>query len=119
MEEQHIVEADPSTVPQDLEERNQLLLGYGLVLNQLLQSEKFRMFVETYYTIQKVLNEEEKSIELRVIENPPEVILERMQGEVAKAEAAEPKIEIVSGARAKQVVKMAEAKAKKDRERRR
>jgi len=115
-------ETDQDPLAQSDEERNQLLLGYGLVFNQLLQSEKFRMFVETFYTIQKVLNEEERTIEIRVIENPPEVAGQRLQTEVTNATNAaaaprprreKPLVELADNAKADKVIAQAKAKAKK------
>lgn len=91
------------------------LLAYGTIFNQLLQSDKFRMFMDTYYTVQRIVDEENKEITLQVIENPPEVIgkkIAELAGNAAKEEAG--KIQLVEGGSlGKKVLDQAIASAKK------
>lgn len=54
------------------------LLVYGEVFYQLLQFSWFRDMFECQFDIQKVVDEEEKTIELRVIEVPPDVSSARL-----------------------------------------
>ncbi|NBU69944.1 MAG: hypothetical protein EBS53_00615 [Bacteroidetes bacterium] len=91
------------------------LLAYGTIFNQLLLSDKFRMFMDTYYTVQRIVDEEQKEITLQVIENPPEVVVKKIAefaGEAAKEEAS--KIQLVEGGTmGKKVLDQAIASAKK------
>jgi hypothetical protein len=68
------------------------------------------------------LNEEERTIEIRVIENPPEVAGQRLQTEVTNATNAaaaprprreKPLVELADNAKADKVIAQAKAKAKK------
>jgi hypothetical protein len=94
----------------------QILLAYGMVFNQLLQSDKFRLFMDTYYTVQKLVDEEKKEITLQVIENPPEVIGKKITEAAALAMKEEAgKIQIVSESMGKKIVDQAVAGAKKKR----
>jgi len=110
-ENEEVIESD-----QTVAQRNQMLVGYGLVFSELLKNEKFQAFVELHFTIQKLVDDEAKSIELRVIENPPEVVLEKLKaaGMFARQEDTS-RIEVVGSSKAAQVIKMAERKAARNR----
>lgn len=53
-------------------------LKYSLVFQQLLQSERFTRFFEINYDLHKLVNEEEKEVEFRLIELPPEEAEKRL-----------------------------------------
>lgn len=97
-------------------DQEQMLLAYGSIFDQLLLSPKFQLFMDTYYTIQKLVDEDRKEITLQVIENPPEVVAKKI-GEAAahamKEEAG--KIQVVSDmSMGKKIVEKALAGARKN-----
>lgn len=87
------------------------VMVHGEIFSQLLQSERFRDFVNLNFTIQKFVDDETKTIDIQVIENPPEVVLGRMS---AKVKDTESRIQIASPSMAEKVVKQAEKLAKKN-----
>lgn len=86
------------------EENDLKLREYGAVFAQLLQSTIFKQLLDTYFTFTKVVDEETKSIELQVIENPPEVIAKKLKAQMGQY-APESKIEIVSEQKARAMLK--------------
>lgn len=68
-----------------LPNEREILLAYGTIFNQLLLSDKFRLFMDTYYTVQKLVDEEKREITLQVIENPPEVVAKKIEAAAASA----------------------------------
>lgn len=47
--------------------------AYAAVMAELMKSERFLNFLANNFTIQKIVDEDEKSIEIRVIERPTSV----------------------------------------------
>lgn len=89
------------------------------IFSQLLQSERFRDFMNLNFTIHKLVNDEEKTIEIRVIEKPPQVVAQELAQRVAAAQGEEEnRIQIASASLAEKVVKQAEAQARAAKKRR-
>lgn len=89
------------------------------IFSQLLQSERFRDFMNLNFTIHKLVNEEEKTIEIRVIEKPPQVVAQELAQRVAAVQGEEEnRIQIASASLAEKVVKQAEAQARAAKKRR-
>lgn len=61
---------------------------YSQIFAQLLESERFQRFIQVNYDIQKLVDEEEKTIEYRVIELPP-VLAEQRLAELVKEKGKE------------------------------
>lgn len=93
------------------QENQQQLLAYGHIFNQLLQSERFKQFMGVHFTIQKFVDEETKTIDIQVIENPPETVMQKMSAEIKNQEPSG-KIQIVNPTVAERIVKRAERTAK-------
>jgi hypothetical protein len=94
-----------------MEENQQQLVAYGHIFNQLLQSERFKQFMSVHFTIQKFVDEESKTIDIQVIENPPETVMQKMSAEIKNQEPSG-KIQIVNPSTAEKIVKQAERAAK-------
>lgn len=84
------------------------LREYGLMFSKLMESETFKNLVGLYFTFQKFVNEETKEIEFTVIENPPEVIAQKL---AAAQQNTDNKIQVVSGGAAKAVLEKAKRSA--------
>lgn len=79
-------------IMQDVEINENELMIYGEIFYQMIQRPWFKEFIDTRFDFQKHIDEEERTIELRVIEVPMEVTMQRLaEIEKAKADAA-PKI---------------------------
>lgn len=91
------------------------LAMHAEIFNQLLQSDRFKDFMNLNYTIHKMVDEEAKTIEIRVIEKPPQVVAQEMADRVRSIQKDENRIQIASTTLADKVVKQAQAKAKKQR----
>jgi acyl CoA:acetate/3-ketoacid CoA transferase alpha subunit len=97
------------------------LREYGMVFTKLLESDRFKDLLSTYFTFQQVVDEETKQIEVTVIENPPEVIAQRMRGSApllsarqARSHAETQKtIQVVSGGAAQAVLNQAKKNARR------
>ncbi len=69
---------------------------FGLIMMELMQSERFVTFINTNFDIQTAVDHETSEIMIRVVEVPPEVVMERIK-ELAgvdtsqKAQEEEPK----------------------------
>lgn len=85
------------------------LREYGLMFSKLMESQRFRDLMSVYFTFQRVVDDETKEIDFTVIENPPEVVAQKMQ---AQTKDSKPAIEVVSGGAAKAILEQAEKKAK-------
>jgi hypothetical protein len=94
-----------------MEENQQQLVAYGHIFNQLLQSERFKQFMSVHFTIQKFVDEESKTIDIQVIENPPETVMQKMSAEIKNQEPSG-KIQVVGPSAAEKIVKQAERAAK-------
>lgn len=77
------------------------LREYGLMFSKLMESERFKELMGLYFTFTKSVNEETKEIEFQVIENPPEIVAQKMQGKVQNQENS---IQVVSGGAAQAVL---------------
>ncbi len=86
------------------------LREYGIMFSALMQSERFRELVGLYFTFTKTINEETKEIEFQVIENPPEIVAERMKGKVQQEENA---IQVVTPGAAQAILEKAKKNAKR------
>lgn len=86
------------------------LREYGLMFSTLMESARFRELVGLYFTFTKAVNEETKEIEFQVIENPPEVVAERMKGKVVEEENA---IQVVTPGAAQAILDKAKKQAKR------
>lgn len=84
------------------------LREYGLMFSKLMESETFKNLVGLYFTFQKFVNEETKEIEFTVIENPPEVIAQKL---TVAQQNTDNKIQVVSGGAAKAVLEKAKRSA--------
>lgn len=58
---------------------------HGEVFLQLLQSDRFKQFVELNYEIRRIIDDEEKTITIEVVEKPPEVVMQSLGGKPKKA----------------------------------
>ncbi len=64
---------------------------YSEIMRQLMDSERFCNWFQCNFDVHKMINEEEKTIDIRVIEVPPELVQSRMQEQILekmKEEAA-------------------------------
>lgn len=95
-------------VIQDEKAADAKLQQYGLMFSRLMESARFRELVSLYFTFTKVVDEETRTIDFQVIENPPEVIAQKMQG---KAVNEKETIQIVSGSQAQAVLDAAKQNA--------
>lgn len=77
------------------------LQQYGLMFARLMESARFRELVGLYFTFTKVVDEETRTIDFQVIENPPEVIAAKMQGQTVNPKE---QIQIVSGSQAQAIL---------------
>jgi hypothetical protein len=93
----------------------QVVLAYAEILHQLLQSERFQEFFHLNYVVHKEVDEDNKSVEITVIENPPEVVQALIAKKVKALKEMEPKIQIVQPSVAEQIVKNAASKGRKKR----
>jgi hypothetical protein len=85
------------------------MLVHGEIFSQLLQSERFREFVNMNFTIQKFVDDETKTIDIQVIENPPEVVMGKITEKAKEANL----IQLASPSMAEKIVKQAEKRARK------
>lgn len=92
------------------EKQEALLKAYGELFAQLLESERFNALFQTYFTLQKIVDEETKTVNFIAIENPPEIIAQKMRDQ---AQEAGSKIEVVSKSAAKRIVAQAGKKLKR------
>jgi len=88
---------------------------YSEIMKNLLQSERFCNWFQVNFEVHKLINDEEKSIEIRVLELPPELVQERMQEQLmvkmqAEAEEANSSIVVASPADLKALEKAAKKK---------
>ncbi len=88
------------------------LREYGLLLSALMESSRFRELMGLYFTFTRAVNEETKEIELQVIENPPEVVAQKMKGKVQEEENA---IQVVTPGAAQAILDKAKKNSKKRR----
>jgi len=58
---------------------------HGEVFLQLLQSDRFKQFVELNYEIRRIIDDEEKTITIEVVEKPPEVVIQSLGEKPKKA----------------------------------
>lgn len=85
------------------------LVAYGQLFAQLMESERFRSMMETFFTFQKFVDDHEKVVTFQVIENPPEVVAKKMAEQAAKLK---PEIELVSGQVAQKILDQAKKGAR-------
>lgn len=71
------------------------LIGYGLIFNQLLQSDRFKTFFLCNFDLVKVVDDGEKTIDMHVVEVPPQLVPERMKKLIAEAQKSAPMVEVV------------------------
>lgn len=70
---------------------------FGSIMMELMQSERFVTFINTNFDIQTATDPESKEVMIRVIECPPEVVMERIKtlagadGPAATSEEPKPK----------------------------
>lgn len=103
---------DENTTTEPLDNDGQidsLLKEYGIVFFRLLESQRFKDLMSVYFTFQKVVNDETKEIDFQIIENPPEIVAQKVQ---AQGQGKKPTVELVSGSAAKAILEQAEKKAK-------
>lgn len=81
---------------EDMESIRQLAL-YGDIFYQMMNLEWFRDIIDASFTIQKVVDEETKTLHVQVLEVPPEVKIQRLNEQMRKREAAQPKIVAPTG----------------------
>jgi hypothetical protein len=62
---------------------------YSEIMRQLLDSDRFVNWFQLNYDIHKLIDEEAKSIDIRVIEVPPHLVQERMMENMAQHAQAE------------------------------
>jgi beta-galactosidase GanA len=84
------------------------LREHGIMFARLLESERFKELMGLYFTFIKRVNEETKEIDYQIIENPPEVVAQKMQGKVAEEQNT---IQVVTGGVAQAVLEQAKKKA--------
>lgn len=85
-------------------------VAYGQLFAQLLESARFRDFMETFYTIQKFVDDQERVVTFQIIENPPDIIAKKI-AEATKNAA--PGIELVSGDTAQKILEQAKKGARR------
>lgn len=61
------------------------MLYFANLMVQLTQSNRFRLFFEANYEVQKQMNEDEGTIDFMLVERPPELAAEVLQGMLSKA----------------------------------
>lgn len=93
-----------------VEVTDQVLKDHGFMFMQLLQSQRFRELMNLYFTFQKFVNEETKEIDFRIIENPPEVVAQRMAGMSVSGEEAS---QLITGVKAMAVLEQTKKKARR------
>lgn len=85
----------------DDKKREELLIGYGELFEQLLQSKTFTDLMNLYFTFSKVVDDETKTVLFNVVENPPEIIAQKMK---KLSEENRPLVEVVSKSQAQRIV---------------
>lgn len=76
-------------------ERNELV-GYGLIFNQLMQSDRFKTFFKLNYDLVKVVDDDTKTITMHVLELPDAKVAERMRAHMIEEKKNAPMVEVVS-----------------------
>lgn len=97
------VEGVPEAIEED-EHRKSVLHGYGLIFEQLLASERFKELFQLYFTLTKIVDDSAKTVYFEVIENPPEIIAQKMT-KAASEESS--KIQVVDESKAKKIIEKA------------
>lgn len=75
------------------------------VMNQLLQCDRFVRFFKVNYEVQQYINKEEKTVDIRVIERPPEIAMQHL--ETLAAEHVKELTPVVKTATAKEIAALA------------
>ena len=79
---------------------------YAAIMAELVQSDRFLTWFNLNFEIHKVINTEEKTIEIRVLEVHPDIVHDKVQEEVIKAAKEEQtKIKPASQADVKRLIK--------------
>lgn len=55
---------------------------YSEIMRQLIESERFVNWFQMNFDVHRMINEEEKTIDIRVLEIPPELVQARMQEQI-------------------------------------
>lgn len=87
------------------------MIAYGQLFAQLMESERFRSMLETFFTFQKFVDDHEKIVTFQVIENPPEVVAQKLAAQ-AKTQQ-QPEIELVTGDMAQKILAKAKEGARR------
>lgn len=90
-----VFEKQEESAPMTDLERSELI-GYGLILAQLLQSERFKTFFSCNYDLVKIVDDMTKTITMNVLEVPPNLVPERMKKMIVDAQKDQPMIEVIS-----------------------
>jgi hypothetical protein len=68
---------------------------YSEIMRQLMDSERFCNWFQVNFDVHKMINEEEKSINIRVMEVPPELVQARMQDQLMEKMKEEVKSRVI------------------------
>lgn len=88
---------NPTTViPANVEDR--LLTVYGHVLQQLMSSEKFNAFFELNYRLEQTLDEESKTVEVKLVELSQQETQQKLAKKVSELVEEKGKVKLASAA---------------------
>lgn len=72
------------------------MIYYAEIMRQLADSQRFKDWFYCNFRLDKLVDEDAKEIEYRLIELPPEVVAERMMELAKTMELEAPKVELAS-----------------------
>lgn len=62
----------------EVNDNDDMLKLYGQMFSDLLKSDRFKEFFELNFDVQKFIDEEEKTVDYRIIEVPPQEAMKRL-----------------------------------------
>lgn len=92
--------------PEEEEQADNMLRMHGDVLAQLMQHQRFVIFLHANYDVQLVMNQEEKTVKYVVMEHPSDVAADNMLKLTQQIRDENPQIEVASEAMLKELEKI-------------
>jgi hypothetical protein len=102
---------DPASMS---DEEAAAMLYFAEIMRQLSQSQRFTDWFQLNYDVRQVIDDEAKTIDLQVIEVPPDIVLQRLQASMPSRQEAS-SIVTASTADLKQIDRQLNKKNKKGR----
>jgi hypothetical protein len=75
---------DPASMT---DEEAATMVYFAEIMRQLSQSQRFTDWFQLNFDVRQIIDEEEKTIDLQVIEVPPEIVLQRLQATMPQPQA--------------------------------